>query len=158
MDEQFHFFCDLTSYTHQIAPFVMNGVKNVGWLDLTEDFPTGGVTPEIFKKLKVIAAGSDCFRPLVEPLRELPKCPICGALELSASNGKSLPNAELWIPSTEIVYASPIAILHYIDFHNYRPPAEYVAAIASLDLGNPFFADAVYRENLVISGWFNRVK
>jgi uncharacterized membrane protein len=36
--------------------------------------------------------------------------------------------------------------------------AEYVAAIAALDLGTPFVAETVYRENLVISGWFNRAK
>jgi hypothetical protein len=157
MDEQFH-FDDLTSYTHQIAPFVMNGVKNVGWLNFADDFPKGEVAPEIFEKLKIIAGGSDVFRPLVEPLRESPKCPVCGELELLGVNGRALPNAELWIPSAECIYASPIAILHYIEFHDYLPPAKYVAAITELDLSTPFAANAIYREKLVSSGWFNRAR
>lgn len=157
MDEQFQ-FDDLTGYTRQITPFVMNGVKNVGWLNFTGDFSKRGVAREILEKLKFIAGGSGVFRPLVEPLREPPKCPVCGTLELLDADGRSLPNAELWIPSAGCIYASPIAILHYIEVHDYCPPAEYVAAIASLDLGTPFVADTVYREKLVISGWFNRGK
>lgn len=134
----------------------MNGVKNVGWLDLSRKFPGGDVFPSPIQKLKVIAAGSRWFKPLVESLRESPTCQICGALELLDADGRLLPSAELWIPSHKYIYASPIAILHFIECHKYCPPAEYIAAIEALDSSIPFIADVIYRQKLVESGWFNR--
>ena len=157
MTEQ-KYFDDLTIYTHQIAPFIIDGVKNVGWLDLSKQIPTGDVPPPILQKLKVMASGTSTFQPLVEPLREPPTCQICGALDLLDINGRSLPSAELWIPSAECIYAAPVAILHYIEFHKYCPPAEYITAIENLDLNTSFFADTIYREKLVESGWFNRIR
>lgn len=151
-----NYFDDLTSYTHQIAPFVMDGVKNVGWLDLSKKIPNGNGSDPIIQKLKAIASGTSIFQPLVEPVREPPTCEICGALNLLDVYGKSLPSAELWIPSDACIYAAPIEILHYIEFHKYRPPAEYVAAIENLDLNIPFIAETIYRQKLVECGWFNR--
>lgn len=151
-----NYFDDLTSYTHQIAPFVMDGVKNVGWLDLSKRIPTGNLPSWILRKLKAMASGTSVFQPLVEPLREPATCQICGALNLLDVYGKSLPSSELWIPSDGCIYAAPIAILHYIEFHQYHPPAEYVAAVENLDLNVPFFAEEIYRKKLVECGWFNR--
>lgn len=109
-------------------------------------------------KLKRIAGGLDGFQPLVEPIRESPSCQICGKLDLIDGQGRLLPNSELWIPAGRIVYASPIAILHYVEVHNYRPPAEYVEAVDALEIGTPFIADDIYRMKLRESGWFNRAR
>jgi hypothetical protein len=151
-------FDDLTNYTHQIAPFVLDGVKNVGWIDPSKEFPVGSVSSATVQKLKEIASGTGIFQPLVEPLREPPICQVCGSLNLLDLDGKSLPNAELWIPSDRCIYASPIAILHFIEFHKYSPPEEYLAAIEALNLSVAFSADSIYRDKLLESGWFNRVK
>jgi hypothetical protein len=72
---------------------------------------------------------------------------------LHNSEGKLLPNAELWIPAHEIIYATPIAILHLIEVRSYLPPAEYIEAIYVLDVNLPFVADEIYREKLRLSGW-----
>lgn len=152
------YFDDLTNYTYQIAPFILDAVKNVGWLNLSSKFPTGNVPVPILDKLKMIAGGIGMFQPLVEPIRELPTCQICGALELVDSTGKFLPNAELWIPANGTIYASPIAILHFIEYHDYNPPAEYINAISMLDISIPFSAGEIYRIKLKESGWFNRVR
>lgn len=151
-------FDDLTNYTHQIAPFVLDGVKNVGWIDPSKEFPVGGISSSIVQKLKAIVSGIGIFQPLVEPLREPPICQVCGPLNLLDLDGKSIPNAELWIPSDKYIYASPIAILHLIEFHKYSPPEEYIAAIETLDLSVAFSADSIYRDKLLESGWFHRVK
>ncbi|WP_156116651.1 hypothetical protein [Massilia sp. 9096] len=151
-------FDDLTNYSHQIAPFTLAGVKNVGWLDIESAFPRGGVPPATLQKLRSIVGGLDGFQPLVEPIRESPTCQICGALNLADATGKLLPSAELWIPAGETIYAAPIAILHYIEVHNYRPPTEYIEAIDALKIGTSFTADEVYRAKLMESGWFNRVR
>ncbi|WP_139372497.1 hypothetical protein [Pseudomonas fluorescens] len=147
------YFADLTSYSHQIEPFTLIGVKNVGWLDVESTFPLGDIPKTTFLKLISLAGGSGSFRPLVEPVRELTCCQICGPLELRDSTGKILPSAELWIPARETIYAAPIMILHFISVHNYLPPAEFIAAIDEVDEHNPFVADEIYREQLRLSDW-----
>lgn len=152
------YFYDLTSYTYQISPFVMDGVRNVGWLNIFEKFPVGDVPTSTLRKLKLVVGGTSTFQPLVDPLRESPICQSCGELELLDENGKVLPSAEVWIPSEKCIYASPIEIIHLIEVHKYYPPEEYISAIDSLDVNSHFFADAVYREKLIESGWFNRAR
>jgi hypothetical protein len=147
------YFADLTGYSHQIEPFTLIGVKNVGWLDVESTFPRGHIPKTTFLKLKRLAGGSGSFRPLVEPVRELTCCQICGQLELLGSAGNILPSAELWIPARETIYAAPIMILHFIGVHNYLPPAEFIAAIDAVDEHIPFVADEIYREQLRLSDW-----
>lgn len=146
-------FPDLTLYSHLIEPFTLAGVKNVGWLDVESSFPKGKFPKEIFIKLQALVASRSLFRPLVESLRESCACQLCGPLELLDSAGKILPNAELWIPGVETLYASHIIILHYISVHNYLPPAEFIAAIEAVDERIPFVADGIYRERLMLSDW-----
>lgn len=83
----------------------------------------------------------------------MPFCQVCGALELVDFAGKVIPYAELWIPANEAIYAAPILIVHFIEVHNYLPPAEFIAAIDLLDDNVSFVADAVYREKLRQSEW-----
>lgn len=146
-------FADLTSYSHQIEPFTLIGVKNVGWLDVESTFPRGNIPQATFLKLRKLAGGSGRFRPLVEPIRESTCCQICGQLELLDSSGKVLPSAELWIPARETIYAAPIMILHFIDAHNYLPPKEFIAAIDGVDENIPYVADEIYKEQLRLSDW-----
>lgn len=150
-------FEDLTNYCHQISPFVLDGVKNVGWIDILARFPSGGVPATSLQKLRSIVEGIEGFQPFVEPIREAPTCPLCGALDMRDARNKSLPNAELWIPAAQTIYAAPITILHYIEVHHYRPPQEYIEAIDALDTAIAFVADEIYRVKLKESGWFNRL-
>lgn len=55
------YFDDLTNYTYQIAPFILDAVKNVGWLNLSSKFPTENVPVPILDKLKMIAGGIGMF-------------------------------------------------------------------------------------------------
>jgi hypothetical protein len=146
-------FDDLTNYSHMIAPFRLKGVINVGWLKLESSIPLGGVAVETLRKLKEIVTGNGIFNAIVEPIRESPCCPICGELDLRDAKGRYLANSELWIPAGEVIYASPISILHYIEVHNYRPPQEYIEAIEALDMYDMFIAHDVYLEKLEESGW-----
>ena len=129
------------------------GVKNVGWLDFESEFTLGEMPKPVFHKLKTLACGNGVFQPLVEPIREALTCQICGGIELFDSAGKVLPNVELWIPAHENIYAAPIMILHFIEAHNYLPPAEFIAAIDAVDESIPFVAEEIYREKLRLSEW-----
>ncbi|UUQ64641.1 hypothetical protein NLK61_26125 [Pseudomonas fuscovaginae UPB0736] len=61
--------------------------------------------------------------------------------------------SQLWIPGREVIYASPLLILHYIEVHNYLPPAEFISAIEGVDENFSFVADDIYRDILQQSEW-----
>jgi hypothetical protein len=151
-------FDDLTNYSYMIDPYSLKGVKNVGWLNLASSIPLGGVSVEMLSKLKEIVTGNGIFNPIVEPIRESPLCQTCGDLDLRNAKGQRLANSELWIPAGETIYASPIAILHYIEVHNYRPPNEYIEAIDAVDVCELFIAHEIYLEKLEECGWVDRAR
>ncbi|MHA6912626.1 hypothetical protein ACQUJO_05720 [Ralstonia pseudosolanacearum] len=153
MDGELH-YADLTFYCRQIAPYTLSGVVNVGWLDMRSEFESGAVPAAFFERLKLIAGGVGDFKALVEPIRELPVCEICGRVELRDAKGMLIPKAEIWVPADGKVYASPITILHFIEIHGYRPPVEYINAVIGTDLDSGFNADEVYREKIKDSEWF----
>ncbi|WP_419736486.1 hypothetical protein [Pseudomonas sp. COR18] len=150
---KFNVFPDLTDYSYGIAPYILKGVKNVGWIDVESEFSTGDMPISTFNKLKSLVDGAGCVKPLVEPLREFPVCELCGEIKLFGSSGRLIPDSGLWIPGREVVYASPVMILHYIEVHGYLPPVEYISAIDALDENIPFVADDLYRERLWHSEW-----
>lgn len=153
MDNEMH-YVDLTPYSRQIAPYSLTGVVNVGWLDVRSEFESGAVPEAFVERLNLIAGGVGDFKALVEPIRELPVCDICGEVELRDAKGMLIPNAEIWVPSGSRIYASPITILHFIEIHGYRPPAEYINAVLCADIESKFNADEVYRERIKDSDWF----
>ncbi|MHA6878500.1 DUF7919 family protein [Ralstonia pseudosolanacearum] len=153
MGDELH-YADLTFYCRQIAPYTLSGVVNVGWLDMRSEFESGAVPAAFFERLKLIAGGVGDFKALVEPIRELPVCEICGEFELRDDKGMLIPNAEIWVPSGSKIYASPVTILHFIEIHGYRPPAEYINAGLCSDIDSAFNADEVYRERIKDSDWF----
>jgi hypothetical protein len=148
------YYADLTPYTHQISPHTLAGVFNVGWLDPRSAFATGKVPVAFVDRLLEIAGSTGDFNALVEPIRELPRCEVCGEIELRNSRGVLIPNSELWIPAGNRIYASPITIVHFVQAHSYRPPDEYIDAVLDWHGDVTFNADAVYRQKLKESDWF----
>ncbi|MDB0554427.1 hypothetical protein LBW46_25810, partial [Ralstonia solanacearum] len=141
-------------YSHQIAPYILSGVVNVGWIDVRSEFESGVVPAEFVERLKLIAGGVGVFKALVEPIREIPVCELCGEVELRNAKGMLIPNAEIWVPAVSRIYASPITILHFVEVHGYRPPTEYIDAVLGVDLAAKFDADEIYREKIKNSDWF----
>lgn len=146
-------FEDLTAYRHMIEPFRFEDVFNIGWVDPCGQFSTGGVSGPLHEKLLNLAFGKWAARILVEPSRALPECPACGPVRIER-DGNVLMDAELWIPGEGRFYASPVLVLHHIEAHGYRPPAEYLAAVERLKPDTVFDGEALYRDKLKESGWF----
>lgn len=153
MDDEIH-YVDLTPYSRQITPYTLSGVVNVGWLDVRSEFESGEVPAAFVERLKLIAGGVGVFKAMVEPIRELPVCEICGEVELRDAKGMLIPNAEIWVPYGSKIYASPVTILHFIEIHGYRPPVEYINAVLGVDIESKFNADEVYRGRIKDSDWF----
>jgi len=128
-------------------------LRAVGWLDSKVD-STGSVSSSFRQTLETLArdpwtpvsfAGAHycgpCLRKILEKkleelAREFPEAPESsmeafihnwGALHAPASTPQGILN--LFVPGTGIVYVAPKLILHYIDAHEYQPPAEFCDAV-----------------------------
>lgn len=95
---------------------------NVGWLDGGMPFSQGPVPAELLNRLKLISQF---------PFREmygvhtcnLPNCPD---RKLSQQAG----SGEIDIRSKDdIWYATPTLIAHYVEWHQYNPPEQFIAAV-----------------------------
>jgi hypothetical protein len=132
------FFPDLSVYEHlsvnpcEELPFPYNSsqqsVLNVGWLDKETSFPQGQVSSGTLETILKL-----CFWP-ANVFRGCHFCNLCHYDEppLIEWLGKKmrLGGAEIWVPGkSQIVYAAPNLIYHYILAHSYLPPGEFISAV-----------------------------
>ena len=115
------YFKDLSPYTYDerkhlelqglIAPD--QEVVNVGWLAWFRWFPRAKPRAEFLEALRV-----HCEQPAIRH-RGFHTCLLHGA----RGNGVIL------VRGRQRIYAAPDMILHYVRWHRYRPPAEFVEAV-----------------------------
>jgi len=133
-------FPDLTQYAYEPLKDGMP-VLNVGWLGGGNSFPVGALPPDFLHTLKRISRqcranqsrGTHACEYCSDPYREIWSIQDGGAKRLLGS-------AELWIPSPDQthIYAAPDLIIHYVDEHQYKPPAEFVLAVTRFDPDSPW--------------------
>jgi hypothetical protein len=127
------YFADFASYQYSL-PCALNGVLTVGWLEPPHPFTVGQISDDILSKLKLLASTQRANQ-----MRGYASCEICGADECLVEIGdrvQRLGAAEIWIPDLVDrvkVYAAPNLIVHYIEAHEYLPPAPFLASLAALD-------------------------
>jgi hypothetical protein len=104
----------------------------VGWLEPGHDYDRGSVSRSWFERLAELAA--EPWQPAVAVGRH--PCGFCvftGGPTSVGVNGIDVPlgTANLWIPGEEpgVVYLAPSLVLHYIDAHEYAPPAPFLRAV-----------------------------
>lgn len=110
------------------ASFHPAGTKNVGWLSLGHDFPMMQPTEEIldliWKHCKIS----------VQQTRGIHRCEFCsGPVGNTERHGERLVlgSAEIRVFSNHgYTYAAPNLIYHYISVHQYKPPDEFLLALA----------------------------
>ena len=122
------YFHDLTPYSY-MARVAHPNELNIGWLDDQHEFPMGdlpdGVLPAIF----------ELCRRRVNQTRGYHACQLCRSGRypyMIEENGirLSLGSAEIRVPGrSDIEYASPDLIYHYVRDHHYRPPQEFIDAV-----------------------------
>ena len=104
----------------------------VGWLAPGHMFATGSCDRVFYRKLMELL--QDPWQPAVSPGRH--PCAFCQFTggpavvrfeELSVTIGTGV----LFVPSDENVYVTPTMVAHYIDSHGYRPPEEFMSAVAT---------------------------
>lgn len=140
------YYPDLSDYVY-FEGISFPDVINVGWLDEKHKIATGTCESRIIDKLVALTLEEGNIQSVVNVMRGVHSCPFCGKRDIWVGrNGRKalLGNAELWIPSTRKIYVAPNLIIHYIDEHQYRPPAEFLDAVAGIDLEMSFHGQERY--------------
>lgn len=118
----------------------------VGWLDHPHGYRVGDVPDGLLARLQSLVSAAEAAHPQ-HNFRGLHCCSLC-----EAASGPSEPlhqsHVNLLIPGDRVVYAAPAGITHYIEFHSYSPPSEFIAAIASCpEYGSAAFYEALRAAN-----------
>ena len=118
------------------------GVRAIGWLEHGHPFTQGAIDPRVSTILRAIIPDAARLVPVVSYGIHL--------CDLGGCNGEG-GSHYLVIPSRDCVYIAPDLIVHYIDAHQYAPPAEFVDAV----LACPEQCSDAYVELLLpfVSSW-----
>ena len=110
---------------------VLQHARGIGYLSPDRDFLRGEVSDE-------------CFDRLIELVRNAPihwfgyhDCELdpCGSGQPPAElrdRGMLIPtrcSTDILVPGAEVLYVAPALILHYIRFHRFLPPADFLEAV-----------------------------
>lgn len=147
------YFPDLSVYERHISPCQLAGVLCVGWVDVFGDIPRRQPSSALLARLSDVLESVSPFIPFMEPDRDVPHCIQCGEIRYARSDGTIIRNSELWIPAGDLIYTSPLAIVHSIREHHYCPPDEYIECLMNVDLRQEFDSNKIYRDRLQKSGW-----
>ncbi|MFN0130191.1 MAG: hypothetical protein ACKV19_26300 [Verrucomicrobiales bacterium] len=142
------YFEDLSHYSYGL-PRPLEDVINIGWLDVSHDFPTGLVPNALNHRLRFWLG-----RATVNRIRGYHECNICGLLERQRVqvNGQTflLGAAEIWIPTESgRVFAAPDLLLHYIEGHAYKPPDEFIAAALDHSFDQDWNAERIFEKRVM---------
>lgn len=142
-------FPDLSPYSYSGRPlaWLELPVLNVGWLGREGPFVAGETSPLFRERLAMFC------RPayLIRLTRGLHMCEVCWPSERYWPDWRVLPpdnplwqgcgNGEVWVMGRGVVYAAPALIGHYVDAHDYCPPAAFIEAVLESDgPEGPFYA------------------
>ena len=145
---------DLTAYCYEES-YIRAGLVAVGWLDQDHAFPRGDAPGEVRERLWKYLE-----RPIVQT-RGWHPCPWCATTRaIRVRQGETehlLGDAEIRVFSnTGEAYAAPNLVYHYIDTHQYLPPARFLNAVLTGPLpGTATYETLIqgYTEYDEIDGW-----
>lgn len=109
-------FADLSPCTYFPIDIPMTAI---GWLESGQAFPTGPIDLAVYLKLTTLLQNPWQFAIC----GGYHKCDLC-QFEAEARGSKSL-----IVPSSQVLYATPELITHYINAHQYRPPEVFCEAV-----------------------------
>jgi len=135
------YYKDMSKYNNTSAE-----VYNIGWLDSNHLYEKGPTTLIFKDKLKAIFK-----RERMNLVRGRHYCQLCDEpkkiVYLEMQDGKShmLGISEIWVPNKFFTktFSAPDLILHYVDYHHYLPPQEFIDAVIDFDLDSDWFGKSV---------------
>jgi hypothetical protein len=129
-------YLDLTPYEYgREAP--RPNVLNVGWLSIEHPFQKGEVSVDFLRTLQRLVTspvnlyrGSHLCEFCPPPPKELS---AGGAVWVLKPPAGTTGNGEIRVPGLNgLVYVAPVLVAHYVEAHQYVPPAEFVDAVMAL--------------------------
>jgi Yqey-like protein len=112
-------------------------IRGIGWLHPDHSFPRGPVAMAFLKWLKEFAGLAHESAKALEWLRPLGyhECEFCGVsadLQVIPAEVTGFRNFE--VPHGDLMFASPVLVVHYIEKHGYSPPDAFVSAVLASPL------------------------
>ncbi|MFE7115098.1 hypothetical protein ACFU99_06695 [Streptomyces sp. NPDC057654] len=125
-------FADLSPYSYS-AP--TPPALNVGWLSSEHEYSRGPTPHGLLPRLRELAKNPE------NVYRGVHFCELCPTLDAAGehldSEGLFLGSGEIWVTgSSEVAYAAPLLIVHYVADHGYLPPEEFCAAVFEASSGS----------------------
>ncbi len=114
-------------------------VRAVGWLGGAPAYPRGRVDEAHLARLDAYASRwGESVDALGWPVAGgAHTCELCGRAQASGNFG---------VPAGDVLYVCPELIAHYVRAHGYRPPSQFLDALAAAPLpGGPEYLRAVAR-------------
>jgi hypothetical protein len=126
---------DLTPYEYGRADPCAT-VVNIGWLSIEHSFPKGDVSADFVRTLRrLVASPVNLYRGshLCEFCPPPPKELSPGGTWMVKPPLGTTGNGEIRVSGLDgTVYVAPVLIAHYVEAHQYVPPAEFVDAVMAL--------------------------
>ena len=105
-------------------------LRAIGWLEAGILYETGPVAPAFVERLATLLV--DPWIPWV--CGGSHRCGLCrltggpGSIRIGGTE-VGIGNTNLFVPSAGFAYVAPSTVLHYMDAHQYSPPAAFVEAV-----------------------------
>ncbi|MFJ7492633.1 hypothetical protein ACIQZB_15515 [Streptomyces sp. NPDC097727] len=131
------YYADLTPYTYDSdnwdpeASGIWRGVEvlNVGWLGRGKRYSQGSPPPSLVETLKRMTRTHRA-----QQTRGFHFCPWCASRRSPGVPDGPRGSAEMRVMGSGVAYAAPELIAHYVEAHDYLPPAEFIEAALSSDV------------------------
>ena len=120
-------------------------LRAVGWLEHGHGFAVGVVPATLVPRIgRLLGLIRDHFPH--ERFRGLHECSLCAARGCRVAETASSEN--LLIPGSNVIYAAPGGLGHYISAHSYLPPPGFIEGVASCpDPGSRQYLEALRHAN-----------
>jgi hypothetical protein len=141
-DEAVAYFEDLSNCDY-FGDDLASELTAIAWLTNDVAFSTGKTPDESYAKLKLLLI--DPWQPMI-----FGGCHDCELCQFDRPYGHS----NLFVPNGSLIFVCPEMILHYIAAHHYRPPDQFLAAVA--ECPNTHTMD--YKKLLLSSGGRNLLR
>jgi hypothetical protein len=124
-------------------PLECEALTSIGWLGRGAEFDTGPVGEDFVRKLTELCSAP--WQPVVSAGFH-----VC---ELCQFDGPAFSD-NVFVPYQGRIYVAPVAVVHYISAHWYRPPQDFIDAV----LKCPPIASMDYKKALLANGGRSLVK
>lgn len=101
-------------------PIETDRLLAVGWLERDSNFTTGAVDEQFFVKLQALCR--EAWQPVV--FGGMHACSLC-----QFDPPRFYLN--VFVPYAGYIHVAPVAVVHYVSVHWYKPPQEFIDAVMS---------------------------